>query len=154
MENASDALKMAFAVFVFIIALSIVFSLLTKIKETADMVLFHTDKTNYYEWETGTLDNGRVVGEDTIISSLYKQQKELTYISIKGNTQDIEFKPSDLQQARIEYIQQNLNTGNTTYLENITEITTGGEYMVGEDGIKITITPGTTRTYVTYTKIN
>lgn len=55
MENAADALKMAFAVFVFIIALSIVFSLIGNVKETADTVLYYADKTNYYEWETGDL---------------------------------------------------------------------------------------------------
>lgn len=53
MENATDALKMAFAIFVFIVALSMVFSLIGKVKETADAVLYYTDKTNYYDWETG-----------------------------------------------------------------------------------------------------
>lgn len=48
MENAADALKMAFAIFVFIVALSIVFSLIGKVKETADAVLANSDKTNYY----------------------------------------------------------------------------------------------------------
>jgi len=56
MENASDALKMAFAIFVFVIALTIVFSLITKVKETADAILLNSDKTNYYEWETGNLE--------------------------------------------------------------------------------------------------
>ena len=32
-------------------------------------------------------------------------------------------------------------------------ITTGGKYMVAEDGTRVTIQPGTTRTYVIYTKI-
>lgn len=53
MENASDALKMAFAVFVFIIALSIVFSLISQVKETADAILFASDKTTYYDWIEG-----------------------------------------------------------------------------------------------------
>lgn len=53
MENASDALKMACAIFIFVIALSIVFSLISKIKTTADTILYYSDKTNYYEWESG-----------------------------------------------------------------------------------------------------
>lgn len=57
MENASDALKMAFAIFVFVIALTIVFSLISKVKETADAILLNSDKTNYYEWETGNLED-------------------------------------------------------------------------------------------------
>lgn len=56
MENAADALKMAFAIFVFIMALSMVFSLISTIKETADEVLFITDKTNFYDWEIGNLE--------------------------------------------------------------------------------------------------
>ena len=56
MENASDALKMTFAIFVFVIALTIVFSLISKVKETADAILLNSDKTNYYEWETGNLE--------------------------------------------------------------------------------------------------
>ena len=56
MENATDALKMAFAIFVFIISLSIVFSLISHAKETADKILFYSDKTNYYNWETGNLE--------------------------------------------------------------------------------------------------
>lgn len=61
MENATDALKMSFAVFVFIIALSIVFSLISQAKETADAVLFYSDKTSkyyekYYDWVTGNLE--------------------------------------------------------------------------------------------------
>ena len=53
MENAADALKMAFAIFVFIVALSIVFSLIGKVKETADAVLANSDKTNYYQYAYG-----------------------------------------------------------------------------------------------------
>ena len=55
MENAADSLKIAFAIFVFIMALSMVFSLISTIKETADEVLFISDKTNFYDWETGNL---------------------------------------------------------------------------------------------------
>ena len=56
MENSVDALKMAFAVFMFIVALSIIFSLLTKTKDTADVILFYSDKTNYYDWEEGSTE--------------------------------------------------------------------------------------------------
>ena len=53
MENASDALKMAFACLVFVIALTSTFSLISRIKETADKILFYSDKMNYYEWVKG-----------------------------------------------------------------------------------------------------
>ena len=75
MENATDALKMAFAVFVFVIALSTVFSLMTKTKEVADTVLWYSDKTNYYDLTDEKTDEGRIVGEDTVISALQTQVK-------------------------------------------------------------------------------
>lgn len=56
MENASDALKMAFAVFVFIIALSTVFSLISQVKETADAILINSDRTTYMEAMEGNLE--------------------------------------------------------------------------------------------------
>lgn len=85
MENASSALKMAFAILVFMMAVSILFSLISKIRETADSVLFYADKTNYYEWEDGSLENGRIVGEDTVVSALYGKKDSLTYIFIEKN---------------------------------------------------------------------
>ena len=63
-------LKMAFAIFVFIIALSIVFFLLSEIKSQQHSIMFDSDKTNYFAWETGSLENGRIVGIDTVISTL------------------------------------------------------------------------------------
>lgn len=147
MENAADALKIAFGIFVFIIALSIFFSLLTKVKDTADSILFSSDKTNYYEWEEGTLDKGRIVGEDTVIAALYNSGDDLTRVVIKkGNTQ---IYPSSSKNIR-QVIEDDLSDG-TVYLENIVEVVTGGSYRVGEDGTKITIRPGTTKTYIYYT---
>lgn len=148
MENASDALKMAFAIFVFIIALSIVFSLITQVKETADEILFNSDKTTYYSWETGeTLENGRTVGIETVISTLKNYKKQSSYVIIDGK----EFNFATMDDEINRYIEENI-TGTHKYLENIREITTGGKYRIAEDGTKITIQPGTTRTYVIYTK--
>lgn len=155
MENATDALKMAFAVFMFIVALSVVFSLMTKIKDTADTVLWYSDKTNYYSWTDEKIDDGRTVGEDTVISALYTQVKEKLFIQIEDGS-DIEiFEPSSLEEVvdkRQRYISEKLNTGTNTYKEKVMEITTGGVYRTAEDGTKIIIQPGTTRTYVIYKK--
>lgn len=156
MENASDALKIAFAVFVFIIALSIVFSLITKIKNTADTVLWYSDKTNYYSWTDEKIDDGRIVGEDTVISSLYTQVDEKLFIQIDDGSNTEIFEPSLLTEdvsKRQKYINEKLNTGTNTYKENVIEITTSGVYRTAEDGTKIIIQPGTTRTYVIYKKI-
>ena len=147
MENAADALKIAFAIFVFMIALSIFFSLITKVKDTADSILISSDKTNYYEWTEGTLENGRLVGEDTVIAALYNSSDDLTRVIIQKGGEQIY--PSSNRNIR-EVIEEKLSDG-TIYFENIVEVVTGGTYRVGEDGTKITIRPGTTKTYIYYT---
>ena len=50
MEDAVDALKMAFSVFAFIIALSIVFAMFAQAREVSDIVLAHTDNTYFVEY--------------------------------------------------------------------------------------------------------
>ena len=77
MENAVDALKIGFAVFVFVIALSLTMYMFTSAKETADMLLHSSDMSEYMEYiepEAGT--ESRVVGLETIIPTLYKYYKE------------------------------------------------------------------------------
>ena len=157
MDNVTDALKMAFAVFVFVIALSIVFSLMTKTKDVADAVLWYSDKTNYYDWTDEKTAEGRIVGEDTVISALQTQIKEKVFVQIQDQNGITEktFKPSsqeDEVQKREEYIKDALNNGTNKYLERVVEITTGGVFRTAEDGTRITIQPGTTRTYVIFKK--
>lgn len=153
MENATDAFKMAFAVFVFIVALSVTFLLMTRIKSTADAVLDYSDKTNYYTWTDEKIDEGRTVGEDTVIATLYSQTKENVYIKIENGLNTTLFTTTNTRQERTNYINNYLSTGRNIYREKITEIVTRGVYREAEDGTRITIQPGTTRTYITYTKI-
>ena len=152
MENVSDALKMAFAIFIFIIALSIVFFLLSEIKNTADSIMFDSDKTNYFQWETGSLENGRIVGIDTVISTLKNYTKQSTYVIIEDSSGSTEYNFSTTKEEIENFINSNIKKTDQ-YLENIREITIGGKYMVAPDGTRVTIQPGTTRTYVIYTKI-
>lgn len=76
MENAAEALKLAFAVFVFVMALSICISTFSLARETADMVLSSSDETKYYEYEDTGSTEYREVGLETIIPTLYKYNKE------------------------------------------------------------------------------
>ena len=60
-----------------------------------------------------------------------------------------------LYRQRGEEIQQWIDdniTSTDTYKENILEITLDGKYKEAEDGTKIVIEPGETRTYIIYTK--
>ena len=85
MENAVDALKIAFAVFVFTMALSLAMYMFSEAKATGDIVLARSDVTGYMDYtELEDIQEGvtvigtdRVVGLETIIPTLYKYYKEL-----------------------------------------------------------------------------
>ena len=81
MENAIEALKMAFAFLVFVMALTVSIIAFGNVKKTADVVLYSKDETNYYEYIkdseiTGKAAENRIVGLETIIPTLYKYYKE------------------------------------------------------------------------------
>ena len=50
MENASDAIIMAGAVLIFVIALSVAMTLFSQARVTIDTVVYASDRTNYYEY--------------------------------------------------------------------------------------------------------
>ena len=84
MENAVDALKIAFAVFIFVIALSIAMYMFTQVKLTSVLVMQASDVTEYMDYtelndmanSQTMVDNDRIVGLETIIPTLYKYYKE------------------------------------------------------------------------------
>jgi len=152
MENATDALKMAFAIFVFVMALSIVFSLISKIKETAEIVIANTDDTNYYEWMKGDLKHGRDVGAETVTAAIYNCKKDLTYVTVTKEGETKIFLPSSTEEEISEGIKTYMNAGGK-YKERVVEVTTGGEYIMADDGTKLTETPGKTKVYIIFQKI-
>lgn len=77
MENAVDALKMAFAVMVFVMALSLAIYMFSQARETADIVLHSSDVTQYMSYEqVATGSEKRIVGLESIVPTLYKYYKE------------------------------------------------------------------------------
>jgi len=80
MENAVKALEYAFAVLVFVIALSISMNLLGQAKSASDSMIFSTNPETYYSdvelTATEINANGRIVGVETIIPTLYRDYKE------------------------------------------------------------------------------
>ncbi len=84
MEDAVDALKMAFSVFVFVIGLAIVFNMFTRAREVSDYVLEHTDNTYFakYVYADNSNTDGRTVGIETIIPTLYRYYKEKFMIDV------------------------------------------------------------------------
>lgn len=77
MDNAIDALKIAFAVLVFVIALTITMRVFSQAKEVSDEVFYMADKTNFYEYTSSDrIPEGRIVSGETIIPTLYRYYKE------------------------------------------------------------------------------
>lgn len=67
MENMVDALKMAFAVIVFVMALTIAFTVFSQAKETSEFVFYMMDKTNFEEQLEQSQNDTKIVGMETIL---------------------------------------------------------------------------------------
>lgn len=148
MENLADALKISFAVLIFVIALSITFFLMSRSRETADKVLWYSDKTNY-RTETLTGDDGRTVGVDTVITALKNRQIHSVYITIIEN--DIEggneytYTLSKIDDEKAEnYIKEHISglKSSYRYKEIINDITVDGTFAIADDLTKIPVRPG------------
>lgn len=91
MENAADALQMAAAVLVFVLALSISINAFGEARQTAQTILDMRDREYDYEYiqgdETG---NGteRIVSGETIIPSIYKAYSENYKIVFKDKNEN------------------------------------------------------------------
>lgn len=121
MENAVEALKMAFAVMAFMLALSVSIISFNKVKEVSDIVLYSKDETNYYEYyqdydgEKGKGAENRVVGLETIIPTLYKYYKEnYTVVFREASYNDGNF--SNIKPLSIYTTKSNDKTSNGTKL--------------------------------------
>ena len=62
MENAVDALKLAFGVLVFVIALTVIMTMFTQARETSDLVLQRSDITEFMDYT----EQSQIVGGITL----------------------------------------------------------------------------------------
>lgn len=103
MENATQALIIAFTVLVFVIALTVSMVSLNSVKRVSDSILYTKDETNYYTYTDvkGKATENRIVGLETIIPTLYKYHKEnytvvfkkAKYNQEEGTFSEIEYLP-------------------------------------------------------------
>lgn len=90
MENVVDALKMAAAAMIFVIALSVAIVTYTKEKQAATAVLNKSDMV-FYNTENIKVTEDRIVGIETIIPTLYSYFKEgYTILFYKGSYNEAE----------------------------------------------------------------
>ena len=86
MENATDALKIAFAAMIFVMALTMAITMFSQLNSTSKTVLSASDITSFYEYEESNQKN-RIVGLEAIIPTLYKYYKEnytVLFLNAKG----------------------------------------------------------------------
>lgn len=88
MENAGDALKIAFAMLVFAIALTLLFNIVGQVKATSDIVFQLNDNKGSYAYSTATdynTNEDRIVGFETILPTIYRYEKEQYAVTIIDN---------------------------------------------------------------------
>ena len=162
MENAVDALKIAFAVFIFVLSLSIAFMAFSQAAQTSNKMLFASDPTNYYRYTGEVPENGRIVTADVVISSLYRYYKESIVVNIADNYGIVQktfntatdgLNSQERRKQRVEdYVKDKLGK-DAKYLETFQEVTKNGKYAVGEDGTVITEEAEQTSIYITYKRM-
>lgn len=89
MENAADALKMAAAVLIFVLALSISINAFGQVRQTSQTILDYRDREYDYTYVEDNGTTERIVGAETIIPSIYRAYKE--NYKIVFNTSDINY---------------------------------------------------------------
>lgn len=162
MENAVDALKIAFGMLVFVIALTLAFMVFSQATQTSTKMLFASDKTNYYTYSDEPNEQGRIVGADVVISSLYRYYKESVVVRIVDENNNIieEFNTEtdgglsqkERKKRVNEWIKDPKNDLTGDFLETFDEVKKSGEYIVEDDGSELTVQSGQTSIYITYTK--
>lgn len=76
MENAAEALKIAFAVLMFVAALSLSISSFSSAKTAIDNIITMRDKTQKYMYVIPAKSSNRIVGVETVIPTMYKAYQE------------------------------------------------------------------------------
>ena len=144
MENAVDALKMSFAVLVFIAALSLAMYSFTRVRQTSETITQQSDSKEYYdqlrlnETEGGVQANSalaassREVGVETVIPTLYRYYKEnYTVLFYRG----IGYNSSNGNFEKIEPLVLYYTESDDSYIKNSSLIApnTGGRGIYGFD---------------------
>lgn len=76
MENATDALHMAAAVLIFVLALSLSINAFGEVRQTAQTIIQYKDREYDYSYVDQAGSTQRKVGIESIIPSIYKAYKE------------------------------------------------------------------------------
>lgn len=76
MENATEAMKIAFGILMFVLALTLSISTFTNATQAVDAITTLRDRETQYTYVEPSSDSNRIVGVETIIPTMYKAYKE------------------------------------------------------------------------------
>lgn len=76
MENAADALKIAFGVLIFVVALSLSIFTFSNARQAIDSIITYRDKTQDYVYVKKANNVNRLVSSESIIPAMYKAYTE------------------------------------------------------------------------------
>lgn len=85
MENAIDAIKIAFSIIVFVLALALTISVIGQARATSEVVFHANDKTEFYQYVTSeniANTKERIVGIETVIPTIHRYAKEQFAVTI------------------------------------------------------------------------
>ena len=85
MENAADALKIAAAVLIFVVALSISITAFGEARATVTSILEYRDREYDYTYIEDNGTTQRIVGLETIVPTIYRAYKENYKIIFDSN---------------------------------------------------------------------
>ena len=91
MENAIGGLKIAFAVFIFMLGLTILFSMASRARDRAEVLISGTDRVSYYDYyeevseEKIDANGNRIVSIYDIVPVLYRYSQENYGVTIVDN---------------------------------------------------------------------
>ena len=160
MENATDAIKMAFAIFMFVISLTILFMAVARTKITADTLYYYADKTNFYQHAKSVKENRTVTAPD-IVSTIYKYDTESIAVRVilqDGTEYKFDLYGNEQTDEEKRQIKEDITTcinnlADKEFKEEFVEVPISGIYLPTVDGTEITLAKGAKKVYITYREI-
>lgn len=107
MENVADALKMAAAVFAFVLALGVSISSFSQARYTADVLIQYADRDTVTQYAEDVGVRTRIVGKENIVPTIYRAYKEnykIFFYDSDGSPIVLYTKIEDGVQIEVNYI--------------------------------------------------
>lgn len=113
MENAVEALKIAFAVMMFVVALTLSISSFSQATSAAKAIVDMSDRETEYTYVEPSTNLTRTVGIETILPSMYRAYKEnieIYFFDATGNPLTLYYKTDDFgDRVQDNYIDVEIN---------------------------------------------